>query len=131
MAGVDELDLEAARLEDLKERDPVDSGGFHDHGVDSALLEPVSQTVQIGGEALEAAHGLRIAVLGNRHVVLGGSDIDAGGVEVHSLEARGNPVPRATLFLFRPAPGLIDSFIEYTSLELGCARAGWVEAEHL
>jgi hypothetical protein len=31
-------------------------------------------------------HGLRIAILGDGDVVLGGSHVDAGGVEVHRLQ---------------------------------------------
>jgi hypothetical protein len=65
VTGVDELHLEAPGLKDLEERDPVDPRGLHGDGVDPTLLEPIGQPLEIGGEALKAAHGLRIAVRGD------------------------------------------------------------------
>jgi hypothetical protein len=41
MMSVDEFDLEAAHLENLKQCNPVDAGRFHCHGLHPALLQPV------------------------------------------------------------------------------------------
>lgn len=43
--------LEAALLENLKDRNPVHAGRFRRHRSDLDLLQPIRQTVQIAGEA--------------------------------------------------------------------------------
>ena len=48
VAGVDQHHLKAALLEDLVERDPVDPGRFHRHGLDPALRKPVGQLIKLG-----------------------------------------------------------------------------------
>ena len=80
MARVDQQHLEAARLEDLKERDPIDAGGFHGDGGDATGVEPVAQHKEILGEGGKGAHRTGIGVRWNGHVNLAGTNIDAGGV---------------------------------------------------
>ena len=41
MVGIDEEDLEAPRFQDLKQRNPIDARGFHGHGIDGTLFQPV------------------------------------------------------------------------------------------
>ena len=83
VAGVDEVDLEAAVLQDLEKRDPVDPGGLHRHGGDAAGFEPVGQGLEILGEGAEVAHRvLRVTIIGHRHVMDGGPEVDAGGIGV-------------------------------------------------
>ena len=89
VAGVDETHLEAAVLEDLEERDPVDPGGLHRHRSDGAGLEPIRQGLEIPGEGPEVADRLRVAFRGHRHVMDGGSKVDAGGIRVQ-LPLRGD-----------------------------------------
>ena len=88
---VDQLDLEAARAEELEERDPVHAGGLHRHGLDAAAGEPVSQGVEIRGEGAEGADVAALGVAALRHgdVVARGSDIDAGGIQVDAAKLRG------------------------------------------
>ena len=66
---VDEDDVEAARLEDLVEGDPVDPGGFHRHGGDAAGREPVGEAMEIRREGLERAHGGCVTVRGDGDVL--------------------------------------------------------------
>ena len=82
VARVDQQHLEAARLQQFVQGDPVHARGFHRHDVDTAALEPIGQCVQIGGEARERAHRLIVAVRRHRHVVRGAADVDAGGIGV-------------------------------------------------
>jgi hypothetical protein len=83
---VDEDYVEAARLEDLVEGDPVDAGGFHGHGGHAARGEPVSEALEIRREGRERAHWGRVPVGGNGDVVRFGAAIDARGIRVHALQ---------------------------------------------
>jgi hypothetical protein len=51
VARVDEHDLEPTRLEDLEQRDPVDTGRLHRDRVDAETDKPVGERDQIRGEA--------------------------------------------------------------------------------
>jgi hypothetical protein len=52
----DQPDLEAARFQQLEQRDPVDPGRFHGHGGDAALLEPPGDGVQVTGIGPKPPH---------------------------------------------------------------------------
>ena len=78
VAGVDQHHSEPALFQDLENRDPIDAGALHGDCLDPALLEPVSQPVQVGGEGAEAAHRFRIAVRADRRHVQGGANVDRG-----------------------------------------------------
>jgi hypothetical protein len=82
--------MEAARLEQLIQRDPVHAGGLHGHGVDAAGIEPIGQTMQIDSEAGELAHGFVITVRRHGHIVRGSADVDAGGIGVGDRQGRGS-----------------------------------------
>ena len=64
VTGVDQNHLEAALLQDLEHRDPVDPGRLHGDRLDPELLEP--QTMEIIGEGAERADRLRGAIRSNR-----------------------------------------------------------------
>ena len=61
VARVDEKHLQAARLQDVVQGNPIDARGRHGHGRDPTLHQPRRQAMQIGGEALEAADRVGIA----------------------------------------------------------------------
>jgi hypothetical protein len=65
MLGVDQIYFEAARLQNLIDRDPIHAGGFHSDRMNAALLKPVGQRIQISCECGETAHGLRVATGAN------------------------------------------------------------------
>src|SRR5262245_24917515 len=87
MAGIDQAYLESACLQDLKQGNPVDAGGFHRHRADTACLKPVGQGVQIWRKRGETSDRLRVAIFWHRHVHLGGADIDAGSIRLHHGES--------------------------------------------
>jgi hypothetical protein len=90
---IDQEHLEAATLEQLKERDPVDAGRFHGHGRDAAGSEPVGEGFEVGGTGTEPPDvgrqvgrmisGRRGRGLGRHgHPMLGGMDVNAGRMGV-------------------------------------------------
>lgn len=89
VAGFHQTDLDAARLQDLEEGDPVHPGGLHGHGGHAALLEPVREGVQVLREGPEAPDGLRVAIERHTDVDLGGPDVDARGVRVQDRHGDG------------------------------------------
>src|SRR5262249_57530697 len=58
VGGVGKNSLEAALLEDLVAGNPINPGGLHCHGLDSALDEPIGQPLKVGSEGAELAHRL-------------------------------------------------------------------------
>ena len=99
VAGVDQADLKAAILEDLKQRYPLDPGGLHGHGGDATLLEPVGQFDEIFGERAIMPHRLFIAVCGYCHVVDGGTEVDSGGVRIGSAKSGRSSLPLGSVSL--------------------------------
>jgi hypothetical protein len=86
VAGVDQFDLQAPPLQDLKERDPIDAGGLHDHRVDALFEEPIGQAVQVTGKGAKLAHRGLGAIGREGHPMEIGPDVDAGGVEVDAFQ---------------------------------------------
>ncbi len=86
LAGIDQQDLQAPRLQEFEQGNPVDAGRFHGDGGDAAVDEPVGQDVEVGSEGAETAYGLRGAIRWDGPPVLGFADVDAGGVGVEDLE---------------------------------------------
>ena len=91
VAGIDQPDGKAPLLEDLEQGDPVDAGGFHDHGGDVAAGQPLGQGIEIGGEGAEPSHVAPVGVAsrGHGHEVAFGGHVDAGSVEIDLCKLRG------------------------------------------
>ena len=82
LARLDQVDLEATRLEQLKERNPIDPRGFHGYRGDVALGQPVRQGSEVGSIGGKAAYRLGIVTGGHCHIMGFGPDVDTRGVEV-------------------------------------------------
>jgi hypothetical protein len=54
----------------------------------SASCQPVGHTMEIGGETLKPAHGLRVPIRPDRHVGRAVPHIDPGGVGVQDFDCR-------------------------------------------
>ena len=91
---VDEMDIEALAVEDFIERDPVDTGRFHGHGVDAAFAEPLCDGFEFIGEGAEVSDRLVIRFRVDGDVVSGLSDIDAGAVRINDLQLAGYALAR-------------------------------------
>ena len=79
---------EAARLQQLEQRDPVHAGGFHGDGIDLARREPIGQGIEVSREAGKLVHRLVVSIRGHGHEVGGASDVDAGGIGVGDRQGR-------------------------------------------
>ena len=86
VARVDEEHLEAARLEELVDRDPIHARRFHRDARHPARGEPVGEPVQIGREGRERAHRGGVAIRRHRDEVLGRPAIDARDIRIDPLE---------------------------------------------
>ena len=95
VARVDEDHLEAARLEDLEDRDPVDAGGFHRHVGDATRGQPVRQPMEIAGEGRKRLDRGGIAIGGHGDEVFGRPAIDPGGVRMDAGQGVGRWSRRA------------------------------------
>ena len=117
MAGIYELYLESVLFKDLVAGNPVDPGGLHGDGGDTAFFQPPGHGVEIGREATEAAYRLLIPVFGHGDPMLPGADIDARGVLVDHGEGTG----AGLLLWWTLSPAL---FHRKTSLEWYGVRSG-------
>ncbi len=99
--GIDEQNLEAVLLEDLEQRDPVDTCRLHRDRLDAVIFQMPGQLVEILGEGTELLDGLFPPPRGQGHPVFGGSHIDAGGIEIDLLKLSGqlSSRPRGLLLL--------------------------------
>jgi hypothetical protein len=86
VAGVDQQHFEAALLEDLVERDPIDPSRLQRHSLHSALREPVRQPVKLGGEGAELTHRLGVPVGRDRHEMAVLSAIDSSRIGLDPFE---------------------------------------------
>ena len=111
VAGVDEQDLEAARFEDVEDRDPVDAGRFHGDARHATGDEPVGEAVEVGGEGPERLDRGRISIGGNGHIVLGGAAVDAGDIDLDAVEHGGG----ATRRVGRPAAIVLHGMLLHTA----------------
>jgi Protein kinase domain len=84
--GVHEDHVEAARLEDLVDGDPIDAGGLHRHVRHAAGRQPVGEAMEVTGEGGKRPHGCRVAIGRHGDEVLGGSAVDPGGVGMQTFE---------------------------------------------
>src|SRR5215472_7923979 len=105
MAGINQDHLEAALLEDLVERNPIDPGRLQRDRLDTALGQPVGHALEVGGKGAKRLHRLGIPISGHCHVVMLRTAVDPGGIRLDPFEQWG-PDP-AWVFAGSPAVGLV------------------------
>src|SRR5262245_30153364 len=86
MRCVDEQHFEAARLEDLVDGDPVDSGRLHHDGVDPTFLEPGGQCVEVARERAERSDVRVTPILRDSYPMLAGADVEACRVRMTDFQ---------------------------------------------
>ncbi len=87
VARIDQYNLEAALLQNLIDRHPVDSRRLHRHGGDPDLLEPLCKSIQIAGEAVESTDGFVIRISGDTDDMKGRADIDSRCMAMNDWES--------------------------------------------
>ncbi len=95
-SSVDEHDLDAARFEQLVDRDPVDVRALHGHRLHALLGEPVRERVQLDGRRAEHPNVRGLALRWSANPVLCAADIDAGDQRLDHWQ-RGRRRPRLLL----------------------------------
>ena len=93
MTRVHQQHGEAARLQQLEQRDPVHARGFHRDGVHAASLEPIGQGIEVSRKARKLAHRLIVTIRRHGHEVGCATDVGAGGVGVSDRQRRGPGLP--------------------------------------
>src|SRR5438128_4626974 len=83
MLSIDQMDINAPRFQDLKQRYPVHAGRFHSHRVHSALLQPVRQGVQILRKGRKRSHRFGVPIGGYGNKDFRRSNINTAGVWSH------------------------------------------------
>src|SRR5882762_10551636 len=83
MLSIDQMDFDAARFQDLKQRYPVDAGRFHRHRVHTASLKPVRQLVQILSESRKRSYRVGIPIGRYADKDFCRSNINTAGVRSH------------------------------------------------
>ena len=109
MPRVHQIDLKAPSVEDLVERHPIDAGRLHRDGGHAAVLQPVREPMQVGGETVKPADRVGIPIRPDRDVMRAVADVDARGVGMHHLQARVlGPEPPGQLFSLLPIQAVTD-----------------------
>ena len=104
VAGVDQQHLEAARFEDLEDRNPVHASRLHRDRRDADRREPIRQLVEIAAERAERPDRLLVSVARHRDDVKRRADVDPGGVWDGSWKAVLMIVPRVFCSLASAPP---------------------------
>src|SRR5687767_3100520 len=92
---IDQVNVDTPRLQDLKQRYPVDSRRLHRHGVDATDLEPIGQPMEIFCKAGKRPYRIGVPVGGNGDKYFCSSDVYPGGIGSH---LRQTPIQLTMLF---------------------------------
>ena len=76
-----------------EQRYPVHPRRLHDHGLHTALRQPLRQAIQVCCEGGKLLYRLLCAVGGHRHEMAGGAHVNAGRVQVQLGQFRWQMLP--------------------------------------
>ena len=101
--SIDQLDIKATLFEHFEQRNPIDPGRLHHHGLNLTLPQPRGQGVEVGGKRPKPLHRLRIPVCGHGDPMLGRPNINPSSIEVQLLSLRRSHPTGTPLLLLAPA----------------------------
>jgi hypothetical protein len=84
VVGVHQINLKPTVFQKLHEGNPVNTGGFHGHGPNLALLQPVRKRPQVRGESEKHSHRLRVSIRRHSDINLGSADVDTGSIRIQN-----------------------------------------------
>jgi hypothetical protein len=90
VAGVDQSNLKAAGLKNLKEWNPVHARRFHHDRGDPTGRQPVGEPIQVTGKGTKFLDRFDITVCRHTDPMLLSSHIDAGGMGMHEGQLLGS-----------------------------------------
>src|SRR2546422_6647772 len=77
------MDFNAASLQNLEQRNPIHTSGFHRHRIDTTPLQPVRQIVQILRKGGKRSHRVGVSIGGHSNEDLRGSHVNTASVGSH------------------------------------------------
>jgi hypothetical protein len=84
-----QFDLKALGFQELKQRNPIDTGGFQSDGSHAALLQPCDDLLEIGSVGAELSDRVGVPVGWDTNHVHIGMHVDLGRIWVDDLQRRG------------------------------------------
>jgi hypothetical protein len=124
VARIDQGDFEPARLQNLKQRNPVHPSGFHGNRGDATGLQPVGETMQVASKGTKFLDSLGVAISGHTDPMLLRPHIDASGVRMDDRQILGGGCMLRAFFRHMG----LQSGVEGESKESFCARIPLEEA---
>jgi len=86
--GIDQPHVKATLFKHFEKANPVDASRLQHDGLTLTLPQPLGSGVEVGGKRPTLLHRLLIAILGHRHPMRVGPDINPGGMELELLSRR-------------------------------------------
>jgi hypothetical protein len=83
---VDQVNFEAARFEQIEDRNPIHASGFHGDRVDATGHQPIRQGLQIDREGAKDADIFGGTVRRDAGPDFTGSDVQTGGVRMNDFQ---------------------------------------------
>jgi hypothetical protein len=80
---INQEDSDAAALQERKERNPIDAGGFERDGGNPTGREPVGEGVEVSGAGADAAYRLWVITGRDGDPVAFSTDVDACRVQIN------------------------------------------------
>ena len=103
MLSIHQVNFDSACLQNLEQRYPIHTGGFHSYRIDAASLQPVGQLVQILCKRGKRSHRVAIAISGNADKDFRRSQVNTPSIRSHF---RQTPIQFAMLPSLRLSHGL-------------------------
>src|SRR5262249_28675899 len=103
LMGINQLDVTSTLFEHFEQRNPVDPGRLHHHGVNLTLPQPRGHGVEVGGQRPKPLYRLRLPICGHGDPMLGRPTINPSSIKIQLLSLRRSHPTGTPLLLLAPA----------------------------